>query len=124
GRLSEPEGIVAAALEILQNAANQISPDLAGERVLITVGATREALDPVRFLSNNSSGRMGFAIAEAARGRGAEVSVIAGSTTAEVPAGVTIIRAFSAAEMHAAVMSELPEATIFVGAAAVADYRP
>jgi phosphopantothenoylcysteine decarboxylase/phosphopantothenate--cysteine ligase len=124
GRLSEPERIVAAALEILKNTNGDVRQDLAGEKLLITVGATREALDPVRFLSNNSSGRMGFAVAEAARNRGAEVSVIAGSTTAEVPAGVTIIRAFSAAEMQAAVMSELPEATIFVGAAAVADYRP
>jgi len=124
GRLSEPERIVVAALEILKTTNANVSQDLAGEKLLITVGATREALDPVRFLSNNSSGRMGFAIADAARGRGAEVSVIAGSTTAEVPAGVNITRAFSAAEMHTAVMSELPEATIFVGAAAVADYRP
>lgn len=124
GRLSEPERIVAAALEILKNTNGEVRQDLAGEKLLITVGATREALDPVRFLSNNSSGRMGFAVAQAARDRGAEVSVIVGSTTAEVPTGVTIIRTFSAAEMHAAVMSELPEATIFVGAAAVADYRP
>jgi phosphopantothenoylcysteine decarboxylase/phosphopantothenate--cysteine ligase len=124
GRLSEPERIVVAAMEILQTTNGGVLQDLAGEKLLITVGATREPLDPVRFLSNKSSGRMGFAVAEAARKRGAEVSVIAGSTTAEVPAGVTITRAFSAAEMHAAVMNELPEATIFVGAAAVADYRP
>jgi len=124
GRLSEPEGIVAAALEILQNAANQISPDLAGERVLITVGATREAIDPVRFLSNNSSGRMGFAIAETATRRGASVTVVAGATTAAPPEDATIIRVNSAAEMHAAVMKELSEASIFIGAAAVADYRP
>src|SRR6266576_5590079 len=82
GRLSEPERIVAAALEILQTTNSDVFQDLAGEKLLITVGATREALDPVRFLSNNSSGRMGFAVAEAARNRGAEVSVIAGSTTA------------------------------------------
>ncbi len=124
GRLSEPERIVAAALEILQTTASNVPQDLAGEKLLITVGATREALDPVRFLSNNSSGRMGFAIAEVARKRGAEVSVVAGSTTAEAPAGVAVTRAFSASEMHAAVMNELPQATIFIGAAAVADYRP
>lgn len=123
GRLSEPERIVAAALEILQTT-NSVLQDLAGEKLLITVGATREALDPVRFLSNNSSGRMGFAIAEAARKRGAEVSVIAGSTTAEAPPSVAVTRALSAAQMHAAVMNELPKATIFIGAAAVADYRP
>ncbi|MDQ1638896.1 MAG: phosphopantothenoylcysteine decarboxylase / phosphopantothenate---cysteine ligase [Pyrinomonadaceae bacterium] len=124
GRLSEPERIVAAALDILQTTNTDVLQALAGEKLLITVGATREALDPVRFLSNNSSGRMGFAIAEAARKRGAEVHVIAGSTTADAPAGVAVTRAFSAAEMHAAVMNELPEATIFIGAAAVADYRP
>lgn len=124
GRLSEPERIVTAALEILKTTNPNVRQDLAGEKLLITVGATREALDPVRFLSNRSSGRMGFALAEAARNRGAEVSVIAGSTTAAEPTGVKITRAVSAAEMHAAVMSELPEATIFVGAAAVADYRP
>jgi len=124
GRLSEPERIVTAALGILQTTNSDVVQDLAGEKLLITVGATREPLDPVRFLSNNSSGRMGFAIAEAARKRGAEVSIIAGSTTAETPEGVAITRAFSAAEMHAAVMQELPTATIFIGAAAVADYRP
>ncbi len=124
GRLSEPERIVAAALEILQRADSGLLQDLVGEKLLITVGATREALDPVRFLSNNSSGRMGFAIAEAARKRGAEVSVIAGTTTAAAPPGVSITRALSAAQMHAAVMNELPGATIFIGAAAVADYRP
>jgi phosphopantothenoylcysteine decarboxylase/phosphopantothenate--cysteine ligase len=124
GRLSEPDRIVAAALEILQTTEGVVSQDLAGERLLITVGATREALDPVRFLSNNSSGRMGFAIAEAAKKRGAEVSVIAGATTAKPPEDIVIIRAGSATEMHAAVMKELPEATIFIAAAAVADYRP
>lgn len=124
GRLSEPERIVAAAMEILQTAKRDIPRDLAGEKLLITVGATREAIDPVRFLSNNSSGRMGFAIAEAAKKRGAEVRVIAGSTTAKAPDGLQITRAFSAAEMHAAVMDQVSEATVFIGAAAVADYRP
>ena len=124
GRLSEPERIVSVALEILQNSQNEGSHDLAGEDVLITVGATREAIDPVRFLSNNSSGRMGFAIAAAAKRRGANVTVVAGATTAAPPNDTSLIRVNSAAEMHATVMNELSRASVFIGAAAVADYRP
>ena len=126
GRLSEPERIVAAALEILGQAsrAKQLPQNLAGERVLITTGATREELDPVRFISNRSSGRMGFAIAEAARDRGAEVTTVAGITTASPPAGVNVIRTSSAAEMQAAVAQKISDASIFIAAAAVADYRP
>lgn len=124
GRLSEPDRIVAAALQILQTTNAAVNQDLVDEKVLITVGATREALDPVRFLSNNSSGRMGFAIAEAAKRRGAKVTIVAAATTAVSPDQIEIIRAFSASEMHAAVMNELSKATIFIGAAAVADYRP
>jgi phosphopantothenoylcysteine decarboxylase/phosphopantothenate--cysteine ligase len=100
------------------------APDLAGEYFLITVGGTREAIDPVRFISNHSSGKMGFAVAEAARARGAHVTVVAGVTTVDPPADVKVVRALSAAEMFDAVMQELPEATVFVGAAAVADYAP
>jgi phosphopantothenoylcysteine decarboxylase / phosphopantothenate---cysteine ligase len=122
GRLNDPERIVDAALKLLgQGGAVQ---DLAGERFLITAGATREELDPVRFISNRSSGRMGFALAEAALSRGAEVSVVAGVTSVNSPNGVRVERALSADEMHEAVMRELPRATVFVGAAAVADYRP
>jgi len=124
GRLSEPERIVAAALEILQNSENDGSRDFAGEHVLITVGATREAIDPVRFLSNNSSGRMGFAIAGAAEKRGARVTIVAGATTTAPPANVSLVRVSSAEEMLAAVMNALPAASMFIGAAAVADYRP
>ena len=124
GRLSEPERIVAAALEILQSSTKERAGDLTGEHVLITVGATREAIDPVRFLSNNSSGRMGFAIARAAKSRGALVTVIAGMTTASPPNDVEIVTINSAEEMHAAVMNKLSDASIFIGAAAVADYRP
>ncbi|MFN0280209.1 MAG: bifunctional phosphopantothenoylcysteine decarboxylase/phosphopantothenate--cysteine ligase CoaBC [Pyrinomonadaceae bacterium] len=98
--------------------------DLNRERFLITVGGTREAIDPVRFISNHSSGKMGFAVAEAAAARGAGVTVIAGVTTADPPAGVNVIRAVSADEMYEAVKKELPNSTIFVGAAAVADYAP
>ena len=124
GRLSEPERIVAAALDILENSQKERARDLADEHLLITVGATREAIDPVRFLSNNSSGRMGFALAEAAKQRGAEVTLIAGFTNTPPPRNVEIVRAPSAAEMHVAVMDDLAKASIFIGAAAVADYRP
>ena len=123
GRLSEPELIVAAALEMLGEAERR-GGDLAGERVLITAGATREEIDPVRFISNHSSGRMGFALAEAARARGAEVTVVAGVTSAAPPAGVRVLRATSAEEMRAAVTREVAAATVFIAAAAVADYRP
>ncbi|HEV3470374.1 MAG TPA: bifunctional phosphopantothenoylcysteine decarboxylase/phosphopantothenate--cysteine ligase CoaBC [Pyrinomonadaceae bacterium] len=123
GRLSEPEVIVRAALDILGEKEAR-ARDLEGERVLVTTGATREELDPVRFISNRSSGRMGFAVAEAARARGAEVTVVAGATTAASPAGVRVVRALSAEEMRDAVMREVGAATVFVAAAAVADYRP
>ena len=103
---------------------NPQSTDLAGERILITVGGTREPIDPVRFISNHSSGKMGFAVAEAARDRGAEVTVVAGVTSTEPPEDVFLIRAISASEMHEAVMREVPNATVFIGAAAVADYTP
>lgn len=100
------------------------SGDLSSERFLITVGGTREAIDPVRFISNHSSGKMGFAVAEAAAARGAEVTVVAGVTAVEPPSGVKVIRAISAEEMHKVVSDELEHATVFVGAAAVADYAP
>jgi phosphopantothenoylcysteine decarboxylase/phosphopantothenate--cysteine ligase len=121
GRLSEPDRIVAAALEILRTARKK---DLSGERFLITVGATREEIDPVRFISNRSSGRMGFALAEAALKRGGEVTVVAGITTIDPPAGVRVVRALSAEEMDRAVARESRDASVFIGAAAIADYRP
>ena len=121
GRLSEPDRIVAAALELLRSTQKK---DLAGERFLITVGATREEIDPVRFISNRSSGRMGFALAEAALKRGGEVTVISGITTVDPPAGVRVVRALSAAEMDQAVARESRDASVFIGAAAIADYRP
>ncbi|MFL6208106.1 MAG: bifunctional phosphopantothenoylcysteine decarboxylase/phosphopantothenate--cysteine ligase CoaBC [Pyrinomonadaceae bacterium] len=135
GRLSAPERIVAAALALLDEqahnsgkqlmgAAQATKKDLTGEHVLITAGATREEIDPVRFLSNRSSGRMGFALAEAAHARGAAVTLVAGATSAPLPDHVRVVRALSAEEMHAAVLSELAQATIFIGAAAVSDYRP
>ncbi|MBP6005154.1 MAG: bifunctional phosphopantothenoylcysteine decarboxylase/phosphopantothenate--cysteine ligase CoaBC [Pyrinomonadaceae bacterium] len=154
GKLEDVENIVRQALELLRIAdcglrisvdhlesaranaetANEKNPqsairnpqsnDLAGEKILITVGGTREAIDPVRFISNHSSGKMGFAVAEAAAARGADVTVVAGVTTVEPPANVRVIRGVSAREMFDAVMSELPQTTVFVGAAAVADYAP
>jgi len=126
GRLSEPDRIVAAALEILASSVAKESraKDLTGERILITVGATREEIDPVRFISNRSSGRMGFALAEAAAKRGAEVTVVRGVTTVEAPADVRVIKALSAEEMFKTVASEAGNATVFIGAAAIADYRP
>ena len=123
GRLSQPDRIVAAALELLRPGIGR-SSDLVGEHLLITVGATREAIDPVRFLSNKSSGRMGFALADAAAKRGACVTVIAGAATATPPAQVALIRAYSADDMREAVLNQLSQASIFIGAAAVADYRP
>jgi len=125
GRLSEPDRIVAAALEILGDTKPRMSnDDLAGEHILITTGATREPLDPVRFISNRSSGRMGFALAAAARSRGARVTVVAGATSVSPPADIAVVTALTAEEMERTVMEQSPEATIFIGAAAVSDYRP
>jgi len=122
GRLSEPERIVSTALEILGRSAGV--KDLSGERLLITVGATREEIDPVRFISNRSSGRMGFALAEAALKRGAAVTVVSGVTSVDPPPGARVVRALSAEEMLKAVASEAGKASVFIGAAAIADYRP
>jgi len=121
GRLSEPERIVAAALEILRVSSTR---DLTGEKFLITAGATREQIDPVRFISNRSSGRMGFALAEAALKRGGDVTVIAGVTTVAPPHGVKVVQALSAEEMSQAVARERENASVFIGTAAIADYRP
>ena len=121
GRLSEPDRIVAAALEILRF---KRAMDLTGERFLITVGATREEIDPVRFISNRSSGRMGFALAEAALRRGGEVTVVAGNTSVAPPSGVRVVQAMSAEDMSQAVAKERENASVFIGAAAIADYRP
>ena len=121
GRLSEPDRIVAAALEILSSSGKK---DLSGERIVITVGATREEIDPVRFISNRSSGRMGFALAEAALKRGAEVTVVSGVTAVSPPVGVKLVQALSADDMSRAAASETKNASVFIGAAAIADYRP
>ncbi|MFN2578494.1 MAG: bifunctional phosphopantothenoylcysteine decarboxylase/phosphopantothenate--cysteine ligase CoaBC [Pyrinomonadaceae bacterium] len=130
GRLSHPETIVSVAIQILEGSRQQTkvsgsssAQDLINERILITAGATREPIDPVRFISNRSSGKMGFALARAAMRRGAKVHIVAGITTVPPPPGVELILAASAEEMRAAVLREIEDATIFIAAAAVADYR-
>ena len=98
--------------------------DMKGERVLVTAGPTREPLDPVRFITNYSSGRMGYALAQVARRRGAEVTLVSGPTALDAPLGVRLVPVSSAVDMRDAVMKEMKAATIIIKAAAVADYRP
>jgi phosphopantothenoylcysteine decarboxylase / phosphopantothenate---cysteine ligase len=123
GKLEDVDVIVESALKLL-NAETLRRRDLQGEKILITTGGTREELDPVRFISNHSSGKMGFAVAEIAANRGADVTVIAGATTVEPPENVKVIRAVSTDAMHQAVLANLSNATVYIGVAAVADYRP
>ena len=118
GRMSEPAEIVEAMEAILAR-----REDLSGLKVLITAGGTRERLDPVRFLSNDSSGKMGFALAEAARDRGAEVTLVYGSVSVPVPGGVRTIAIESALDLYGVMMKEAPEHDVVIQAAAVADYR-
>jgi phosphopantothenoylcysteine decarboxylase/phosphopantothenate--cysteine ligase len=98
--------------------------DLEGKSILVTAGPTREPIDPVRYISNRSSGKMGYAIAEAARRRGAKVTLVSGPTAIPAPAGVSITHVTTAAEMYAAVMDALPAHQIVIKAAAVADFTP
>jgi len=126
GRLAEPEEIVAAvgAFFAEQEKAPSRSCDLQGKRVLVTAGPTREKIDPVRYLTNHASGKMGYAIAEAARDRGAQVVLISGPTALARPAGVEFVAVESVQEMFDAVMEHLPDSDIVVKSAAVSDYRP
>jgi phosphopantothenoylcysteine decarboxylase / phosphopantothenate---cysteine ligase len=119
GRLAANETIVAAVMETLG-----ASQELAGETVLITAGPTREKIDPVRYLTNRSSGRMGYALAEAALRRGARVLVVSGPTQITPPGAAELTRVETAEEMWQAVMKLLPEASIVIKSAAVSDYRP
>jgi phosphopantothenoylcysteine decarboxylase / phosphopantothenate---cysteine ligase len=119
GRMAEPEAIADAVLALFGR-----RQDLAGETVLVTAGGTREALDPVRFLGNRSSGKMGYALAEAAENRGARVILISGPTALPAPSRCELILVTTADEMRQAVLTRMCEATIVVKAAAVADYRP
>lgn len=118
GRLAEHDLIVAAVLETLG-----VSQDLAGETVLITAGPTREKIDPVRYLTNRSSGRMGYALAEAALRRGARVLLVSGPVNIDPPAGAELTRVETAGQMRDAVLQLLPPSTIVIKTAAVADYR-
>ena len=119
GRLADNQAIVAATLEALG-----ASQELAGETVLITAGPTREKIDPVRYLTNRSSGRMGYALAEAALRRGARVLLVSGPTALTPPGAAELARVESAEEMRLAVLKLLPQATIVIKTAAVSDYRP
>ena len=121
GRLAEPVEIADAVFEVLEQAARR-KGDLVGETILITAGGTREPIDPVRFLGNRSSGKMGLALAEAAVARGAKVILVT-AALGEVAVACEVVRVGTAAEMQAAVMENLPRATVVVMAAAVADYR-
>lgn len=118
GKMPEPTRIFEETLALLT------PQDLAGETVLVTAGPTREELDPVRYLSNYSSGKMGYAIARAARRRGARVILVSGPTALAAPAGVELVSVVSARRMREAVLERLEEATVVIKAAAVADYRP
>jgi phosphopantothenoylcysteine decarboxylase/phosphopantothenate--cysteine ligase len=119
GRLAENDAIVAAVLEVLG-----ASQDLSGETVLITAGPTREKIDPVRYLTNRSSGRMGYALAEAAVRRGSRVLLVNGPTSLTPPGAAEVTRVESTEEMRNAVVHLLPQASIVIKTAAVADYRP
>jgi phosphopantothenoylcysteine decarboxylase/phosphopantothenate--cysteine ligase len=140
GRLAEPATIVAAVTETLDNVATgtqapqagretsksmatEQNLDFSGETVLVTAGGTREAIDPVRFIGNRSSGRMGYALAEAARRRGARVILISAPTSLAEPPEIETVQVVTAEEMRTATMRRLREATIVVMAAAVSDYR-
>ena len=144
GRMSEPEDIVAALFAEGASASGPLAPEapgagarkaraggadaapapLAGVRVLVTAGPTREAIDPVRFISNHSSGKMGFAVAAAAHGLGAEVDLVSGPVALDPPPGVGVVPVGSAEEMYREVLSRAADCDIFIATAAVADYTP
>ncbi|MED4581796.1 bifunctional phosphopantothenoylcysteine decarboxylase/phosphopantothenate--cysteine ligase CoaBC [Brevibacillus choshinensis] len=126
GRLAEPEEIVEAVASFFaeQQAAKSRTQDLQGKRVLVTAGPTREKIDPVRYITNHASGKMGYAIAEAARDRGAKVVLVSGPTALARPSGIQFVAVESVQEMFDAVMEHLPDSDIVVKSAAVSDYRP
>ncbi|MDE0032843.1 MAG: bifunctional phosphopantothenoylcysteine decarboxylase/phosphopantothenate--cysteine ligase CoaBC [Deltaproteobacteria bacterium] len=118
GRLPEPPAIAEEIRRLLR------PKDLSGEKIVVTAGPSREALDPVRYISNRSSGKMGYALARAAARRGAKVTLVSGPTALAAPEGVTTVPVVTAEEMRAAVLAEFDSATAVLMAAAVADYRP
>ena len=119
GRLADPPKIVQAVMDFLAR-----KQDLAGVSILVTAGPTQEPIDPVRFIANRSSGKMGYAIAKAAAERGAKVILVSGPTSIPVPPNVELVSVQTAAEMIDAVLGRLPEVQVIIGAAAVADYSP
>jgi phosphopantothenoylcysteine decarboxylase/phosphopantothenate--cysteine ligase len=119
GRLADPDQIIKRVEEMLLG-----RQDYAGVKVLVTAGPTREAIDPVRFISNRSSGKMGYAIAEAAAARGAEVTLVSGPTDLDRPAGVEVVAVTTVSEMYDAVSAKAGEADLFVSAGAPADFVP
>lgn len=123
GKLPEESVLVEAIVKRLK-ATETMEQDLAGCQVLVTAGPTRESLDPVRFITNHSTGKMGYAIAEQAKARGAEVTLVTGPVKLEVPKGVAAVEITTAEEMYQAVISRAEEQDIIIKAAAVADYRP
>jgi phosphopantothenoylcysteine decarboxylase/phosphopantothenate--cysteine ligase len=124
GRLPEPADIAALALVVLEHGAAAMASDLAGRRVLISAGGTREPLDPVRYLGNRSSGKQGWALARVAAARGAEVVLVAANVDLPAPFGVRVVPVGTAEDLRAAMLSEAPDADVVVMAAAVADFRP
>ncbi len=127
GRMLEPAEIVAALWPACQAGgagAGALAGALAGRKVLITAGPTRERIDPVRFITNRSSGKMGYAVAEAARAAGAEVVIVSGPVNLPAPAGVRRLDVETAEQMMGAVRAELADTDVFIAAAAVSDYRP
>ena len=120
GRLEEPEAIV----EVLSAHFDTDKLPLSGKKVLITAGPTRERIDPVRYVSNYSTGKMGYSLAEAALKMGAEVTLVSGPVTVTAPPNARLISVESASEMYEAVMAEMGSANIIIGTAAVADYKP
>ncbi len=124
GRLPDPAELHAAALRVLARGAAGLAPDLAGRRVLVSAGGTREELDPVRYLGNWSSGKQGYALARTAASRGADVTLFAANTELQDPAGVQLIRVKSASELREEMLMAAGPADVIVMAAAVADFRP
>ena len=122
GRMVNPDELVTAVVDyFIQQAQPQL---LAGKNVMITAGPTREAIDPVRYISNHSSGKMGYALAQAARSLGANVTVVSGPVALAAPAECNLVKVISALDMHDAVMADINQQDIFIACAAVADYRP
>jgi len=122
GRLAEPDVIADAVANLIKSSGN-VRQDLDGETVLVTAGPTQEPLDPVRYLTNRSSGKMGYALAEEAHSRGASVILVSGPVHLPEPRGITVIPVRTASEMRKAVMDHLPESTVIIKAAAVSDYH-